>query len=63
MVVKNPANKVGRRFLNYLLMKLLKLQNQVAPKTETIQNTETKQEAYVVSSLTVILFLKKTLTL
>jgi len=53
-LVKNPANKVGRALFKLPTDgEITETTKSVAPKTETIQNTETKQEAaYVVSSLT-----------
>jgi len=53
-LVKNPANKVGRALFKLPTDgEIAETTKSVAPKTETIQNTETKHEAaYVVSSLT-----------
>jgi len=53
-LVKNPANKVGRALFKLPTDgEITETTKSVAPKTETIQNTETKTEAaYVVSSLT-----------
>lgn len=53
-LVKNPANKVGRALFKLPTDgEITETTKSVAPKTETIQNTETKHEAaYVVSSLT-----------